>query len=241
MQEVLKLIQERQSGRMRFDAERPVAKQDLRQILEAGRWAPTAHNMQNFDILVVDDPALLDAIGNINAPISETFIKENYQQLSFSEEELLRKKVGLLGTMFPAFMRTPGVQPDASTAEQIGSFQGRMIQTSPVLLIVVYDPRKRAPASEGDFWGIISLGCVMENMWLMAHALGLSCHILSVLSADPVAQEVKRLLNIPEDLKIAFALRLGYPIAPPTKYLRVRREVEDFTHYNRFGNKSIGC
>jgi nitroreductase len=94
MQEILKLIQTRQSARTLFDAERPVAKQDLIQILEAGRWAPTAHNMQNFDILVVDDPALLDAIGNINAPISETFIRENYQQLSFSEEELLSKKTG---------------------------------------------------------------------------------------------------------------------------------------------------
>jgi nitroreductase len=87
--------------------------------------------------------------------------------------------------------------------------------------------------------GIMSLGCMMENLWLMAHSLGLSCHVLSVLSADPVAQEVKRLLHIPADLKIAFALRLGYPSTPPTKYLRVRREVDDFTHHNQFGNKGL--
>jgi hypothetical protein len=40
--------------------------------------------------------------------ISDTFIQENYQQLSFSEEELLRKKVGVLASMFPPALRTPG-------------------------------------------------------------------------------------------------------------------------------------
>jgi nitroreductase len=119
------------------------------------------------------------------------------------------------------------------------SFLGKLIQTSPVLLIAVYDPSKRAPASEGDFLGIMSLGCVMENMWFMAHSRGIGFHVLSTLSADPAEKEVKRLLNIPENLKIAFACRLGYPVSTPTKYLRVRRDIEDFTHYNRFGNKSV--
>ena len=56
------------------------------------------------------------------------------------------------------------------------------------MFVVVYNPRKRAPASEGDVLGMMSLGCVMENM-------------------------------------------------SSVKYLRVRREAEDFTHHNRFGNK----
>jgi len=101
MIEILKLIQERQSVRPLYDSGHPIAKQDLRQILEAGRWAPTPHNMQNFEITVVDDKKLLKSLGNIKYPISDRFIKENYQNLSFSEEELLRKKVGLLGTFFP--------------------------------------------------------------------------------------------------------------------------------------------
>lgn len=239
MQEVLELIQERKSARTVFDPNRPVVKQELKQILEAARWSPTAHNMQNFEIIVVDDRKLLEAIGDIKYTVSDTFIKENYKQLSFSEEELCRKKVGLLGTMFPPELRTPEAKLGKTTDEKMVSFLGKLIQTSPVVLIVVYDPSKRAPASEGDFLGIMSLGCVMENMWLMAHSRGLGFHVLSSLSADPAEKEVKSLLNIPENLKIAFASRLGYPISTPTKYLRVRRDIDDFTHYNRFGNKSI--
>jgi nitroreductase len=81
MNELLRLIQERYSARIPFDSSRLVTKQELKQILEAGRWSPTAHNMQNFEIIVVDDKNILEAIGNIKYKISETFIEENYQQL----------------------------------------------------------------------------------------------------------------------------------------------------------------
>ena len=83
MQEVLNIIQKRQSARTPFDSEHPVAKEDLRQILEAGRWAPTAHNMQNFEIIIVDDKKVLEAIGSMKSTVSETFIRENNQHLSF--------------------------------------------------------------------------------------------------------------------------------------------------------------
>jgi nitroreductase len=231
MQEVSDIIRERQSARIPFDSERPVAKEDLRRILEAGRWAPTAHNMQNFEIIIVDDKKILGAIGGIKSTVSESFIRENYEQLSFSEEELLRKKVGILGTVFPPAWRTPGYKPNKDTDSR------RPVQTSPVMLVVVYDPNRRAPASEGDFLGIVSLGCVMENMWLMANSLGISFHVVSAIGTYPVEKEIKNILNIPDHLKIPFAFRLGYPASPPAKYPRVRRDIEDFTHHNWFGNR----
>jgi len=237
MQDLLKIIRERQSARVIFDPERPIAREDLRQILEAARWAPTAHNMQNFEIIVVDDRRILESLSNIRHDIEEAFILENYQQLSFSEEELRKKKVGILGTMFPPSWRTPGVKPDLLD-ERRHSFLGGPVQKSAALLVVLYDPSRRAPASEGDFLGIISLGCVMENMWLMAQSLGIGFQILSALSADSVEKEIRRILSIPGTLKIAFASRLGYPLSEP-QYLRVRRDLEDFIHHNRFGNKNL--
>jgi nitroreductase len=238
MPELLKLIQDRQSTRGPYDPKRTIPQQDLMRILEAGRWAPTAHNMQNFEVVLVDDKELLKAIAEFKSPMSEIFIRENYQQLSSSEEELLKKKVGVLGTMFPPFMRNPGIKLDAAASEQLAVFQSRLIQSSSALLIVLYDPSKRAPASEGDFLGIISLGCVMENMWLMAHSLRIGFHVVSAISSPPVAKEIVNLLHIPKNFQIAFSARLGYP-AGPVKYLRVRREIKDFTHHNSFGSKGL--
>lgn len=240
MADLLTLMQERRSQRGPYDRQRQIDREDLRKIIEAGRWAPTAHNMQNFEIIVVDDRQELEAIGKIDFSLSEVFVRENYGQLSFSEEELARKKVGVLATMFPPFMRKPDFKLADLTAEEKKGMAARIpLQASAVLLIVVYDPRQRAPASEGDFLGIMSIGCVMENMWLMASSLGIGLHILSSLAADPVERQLKSLLNIPAHLKIAFTCRLGYPTGERGTYMRVRRNIEDFTHYNRFGKKGL--
>jgi nitroreductase len=233
MPEILKLIQKRKSVRGPFDPKRPVSKQDLEQILEAGRWAPTAHNMQNFEIIVVDDSKLLASLEKLRNPIDPDFIKENYQQLSFTEEELKQKKVGILATRFPPAWINPNATKDELAATE------RPLPTSPTMLIMVYDPSKRAPASEGDFLGIISLGCATENMWLMAESLGIGVHIVSSFGGGPVEAEVKKILEIPESLKIVYAIRLGYPTSASVEYLRVRRDEKDFTHHNRFGHKGL--
>jgi nitroreductase len=237
MSDILEIIKKRQSDRIPYDPNRPVAKEHLRQILEAGRWAPTAHNMQNYDIIVVDEKEVLEKIWNVKSRISEVFLRENYEQLSFSKEELLKKKTGILGTMFPPSWVDPSKMAE-TVHESTPMPLTQSIRGSPLLLMVVYDPRKRAPASEGDVLGFMSLGCVMENMWLMAQSLGISLQVLSAFAAPFVEKQVKHILNVPEPLKIAYTCRLGYPTGS-TKYLRVRRDTEDFAHHNKFGNRGI--
>jgi nitroreductase len=193
--------------------------------------------MQNFEIIVVDDEAVLEQIGNIKSRISEEFLRENYEQLSFSKEELLKKKTGILGAMFPPEWVDPAKISDAvkkATPMPIS----QSIRGSPTLLLVVYDSRKRAPASHGDVLGFISLGCLMENIWLIAQSLGIGMQILSAFSAPPVEAEIKKLLGVPDYMKISYTCRLGYP-AGASKYLRVRRDIEDFTHHNKYGNKGL--
>ncbi len=233
----LAIIQERQSARVKFDPNRPVSKENLNLILEAARWAPTAHNMQNFEVVVIDDNEVLEKIGNIRSRISEEFLRENYEQLSFSKEELLQKKTGILGAMFPPAWVDPS--KIAEVARETAPMPlTQSIRGSPTLLLVVYDSRKRAPASGGDVLGFMSLGCVMQNIWLMAQSLGISLQILSSFATAPVETELKKILNVPEHMKIAYTCRLGYPTVY-NKYLRVRRNIEDFTHHNQFGNKGL--
>ena len=203
--------------------------------LHAGHLLPTH---QNFEIVVVDDKKQLEELGNIESRISEDFLRENYQQLSFSEEELLQKKVGILGTMFPSSWRTPDDWGKVARESEPSTLY-QTIKGSPMLLIVTYDARKRAPASENDALGFMSLGCIMENMWLMAQELGIGFQIMSVFGGNSVEQEVKKILEIPEYMRIAYAVRLGYPVSKPSKLLRVRRDIDGFAYYNRFGKGSV--
>ena len=236
MQNLYDLIKERRSVRTPFDPARPVSREDLSRILEAGSWAPTAHNMQNFEVLVIDDAELLEKIRAIPFPVSPAFVQENYLQLSFTESELKEKRTGVLATMFPKSWLQPGLIPEHTSInepEYPGLERHNQLLTCPALVLMLYDPSRRAPASEGDVLGIMSLGCVLENMWLMATALGISFHVVSALSTPQASAQVRQLLLIPERWNIAIGFRLGYPLAP-TEYLRVRRDVEQFTHYNTF-------
>ena len=128
-------------------------------------------------------------------------------------------------------MRVPELKPDVKLTN---TFLGNAISTRPVLMIVLYDPSRRAPASEGDFLGIVSLGCAMENIWLMANSLGIAVHIISSVSNETVEKQVKKILSIPENLKIAFSIRLGYSQPSAGKQLRIRRDIQDFIHYNKY-------
>lgn len=241
MSDLIALVKRRHSARVPFDPNKPIPYAHLETILESASWAPTAHNMQNYDIIVVDDPSLLHRIGAIRSGLSETFIREKYHQLSFSEEELKRKKTGVLAAMFPPSWRDPKLfakREDVAFAEG-PSFMSDTIRNSPTLLFVLYDVRKRAPASEGDVLGFISLGCVMQNMWLAAESLGVGFQVMSAFSHERVEGEVRSILEFPDHAKIAFAVRLGYPrpeSLPTLKsYPRVRRDVGDFAYRNAYG------
>ena len=225
------IIHNRHSARAPYDPSRPLPEADLESILEAARWSPTAHNMQNYEFIVVDDPSTLTAIGQIYSRASAEFVRENYAQLSFSEEELIRKGTGVLATMFPPSWRRPDAEP-LPDGER-GTLDATM-GSCPAVVIVIYDPSRRAPASEGDFLGIMSLGCAMQSMWLTAHALGVGMQIMSVFSSGAVEGELRRILSIPCHLRVAFACRLGYPVGEARPYLRVRRPLDRFVHRNAY-------
>jgi len=47
------------------------------------------------------------------------------------------------------------------------------------------------------------------------------------------------MLEIPVNLQLAFTIRLGYPFEDQGNLLRVRRDLVDFTHHNKFGEKGF--
>jgi nitroreductase len=224
------LIEARHSSRAPFDPAWRVNQHELSRIVDAARWAPTAHNMQNFRLVVVDDPRTLEELGRIRAMASPAFIAESDRQLSSSVEELERRGVGLLATSFPSSWWTP--DPARAPADASRSL-GELIAGAPMVVIVVFDATQRAPASGGDVLGMISLGCVLENMWLTVQVLKLDVQVLSAFAGEAAEPEIKRALGIPLPWRIAYALRLGHACAR-TSAPRVRRDPETFVDHNRF-------
>jgi len=92
----------------------------------------------------------------------------------------------------------------------------RSFSPCPTLLFVLYDPKQRAPASKGDFLGIISLGCMMENLWLMATALGIDFHIVSSLAGGLVGDQIKHIFRNPRKFEYCLQRAPGIPVRTAT-------------------------
>jgi nitroreductase len=233
------IMWQRHTCRSAFDPRQHITEPDLQRILDAARWAPTAHNTQNFEVVAIDNQRYLEVIRAIALPPAETFIRENFHQLSLPDAETLHKRTGLSANMLPESWQEV-TAADAGTAAAQLSYIGRTIQACPLLLVVLYDSRAATAASEGPALDLMSLGCVMQNMWLMSENLGISMQILTALGTSGVEDRVRSILGIPAHLNVAFAARLGYPIGDSKGYVRVRRRISDFTHRNRYGARNAG-
>ncbi len=234
LRDMLDIMWQRHTCRSPFDPKRHITEADLQRILDAARWAPTAHNTQNFEVVAIDNERYLEAIREIELPPAETFIREDFRQLSLPDAEALRRTTGLTASMLPESWQEAAAAQGGAAAARL-SYIGRSIQECPLLLVVLFDSRPTAPASDGRALDLMSLGCVMQNMWLMSENLGISMQILSALGTGGLEDRVRSILGIPAYLNIAFAARLGYPTDESESYLRVRRRISEFTHRNRYG------
>ena len=117
----------------------------------------------------------------------------------------------------------------------LSTFTGHYMLEAPVQLVVCGDPRfsyvSMMHAVDPDverwaMWGSVSMA--VQNMLLAAHAAGLA----SVAFTNFMPEEVKKILDIPDPLKVVCILPLGY--ANEQRAATPRRPLEDFVHWERF-------
>ena len=102
MRGIFEIVRARHSCRVPFDPKRCVSEQDLLQILEAARWAPTAQNICRIsEIIAIDDKAALAAIGASRTAPSEALHPGEPRPAVIFGRRIDAKEDRLLATMFP--------------------------------------------------------------------------------------------------------------------------------------------
>jgi nitroreductase len=85
-----------------------------------------------------------------------------------------------------------------------------------------------SPMTDKGDWYMFDLGLATQNLCLAAHDLGLGTVIIGFFDAA----RVRRIIGLPGEMEIAVLVPVGHPAregrTPP------RREIEEFTHYDRF-------
>ena len=236
------LVKFRRSSRWLF-SKKPIPDADLRKILEAARWSPTPHNCQPFEIIVVKDKAVIKQISEVGFKLDEKAVDGHFQWTRFSREEHETKKDGVYVDVVPKFVldlqeNNELINDEAFWKKAMGLF-GLLIQNSNVLLFILYNNSLPGVGPLAHLWGIISIGGVMQNIWLAANDLGISVHLVSGQFMVPEsARKLRKILRIPEKgYRLLLMFRLGYEGKFGKYGTTIRRELKDFVHLDHFSNK----
>jgi nitroreductase len=215
----------RTNGAARAFTDAPVTDEQLYNILDNARFAPSGGNKQGWHVIVLKDPAVRVAIAKLaKMGWNEYATLTAAGQRPFAADESGRWPGP--GTVDLAAAR--------STDQPWRFMDG--LEHAPALLLVTVDLRQLAATDvELDRTQLVAGGSIYpfcQNILLAARAEGLGLGgVLTtfVVRQEPAAQE---LLGLPVYMAIAAMIAIGTPDHPITKL--ARKPVEAFTTVDRF-------
>ena len=98
---------------------------------------------------------------------------------------------------------------------------------APVAIIVCGNPAE-SDVSHGIEYYVADVAIAFEHLCLAAHALGLGTCWMGLFDEA----ELKKQLNIPENIRVVGLTPLGYPDQEPKP--RPRKELNEIAHYNEW-------
>ncbi|MHA1276070.1 MAG: nitroreductase family protein [Candidatus Helarchaeota archaeon] len=237
-QELVKL---RRSSRWVF-SQKAIPNEALRKILEAARYAPTPHNSQPFEIIIVKDKSVIKEISEVGFRLDKKAVDGHFYWTRFSQGELEAKKDGVFADVLPKFVLdlkdNPELIDDDSFWKKSMELYAILIQNSAALLFILYNRSLPGVGPLAHLWGIISIGAVMQNIWLAANDLGVSVQLVSGQLMNPnSADKIRAILHIPKNqYRLMLIMRLGYEGKFGKYGTSIRRDLKDFVHLNWFSN-----
>jgi len=214
--DLLKVIMERKTIRA-FKPD-PVPKERIEEVIRLAIHAPSAINLQPWEFIVVT--------GEEKERLSRRLIKAyREKQIGCSPGTVkpLPKTYGKRGgktlELMKPFFEEMGVNPDQFTNEGSCNFYG-----APVAILICLDdsfPRAR----------MVDIGIALGYLVLTAHEFGLAtCPIGLIIAYE---EEIKDLLNIPENKNVVIGVALGYPDwdVPINQFKSQRDNLEKFIRW----------
>jgi nitroreductase/NAD-dependent dihydropyrimidine dehydrogenase PreA subunit len=183
---------------VRHYTNRPVTKEDIEKILEAGRYTATGTNSSNVNYLVCNDPEQIAELQKLAAPLVFKFFKRLGIILAIP---------GLgraLGEKLTERMRTIYAPGMPYLEERTNQGEDILFYNAPAFIAVYGETHDETTP----------FGCsaALYNCSLMAHTMGIGCCINSFIgTVINFNKKVKKMLGIPSYMKVWGAMTLGYP------------------------------
>ncbi|GAC1640100.1 MAG: nitroreductase family protein [Herpetosiphon sp.] len=207
--------------------DRPIAAEHRRQLLEMAVRAPSHFNSQPWRFVIVEDQERRNLIGKIAGESMRSLIEDGafWQQyrryFRFNQEEASAAGDGIHFDTMPAVLRPfikylfteqgNRVVNAMQVPRVLGNDARRLVATSPLLIGIALNRTEYRPDELSGLYTTISLGAVVQTIWLTATSLGMGLQFVSTPQEIPSQwSRVSKLLDIPSEYELALLLRLGY-------------------------------
>ncbi|MEM2896240.1 MAG: nitroreductase family protein [Candidatus Bathyarchaeia archaeon] len=199
------ILKERRSIRKYLPKDVP--KEIILKLLEASRWAPSAHNAQPWRFIIIDKAEVKRKLAE---EMANSWIKDLRRDKVPTETQK-----DLVKASIEQFTKAPLLIVSCLTMEDMDE----------------YPDRKRQEAE--SLMAVQSLAAAIENMLLAAWMEGLgACWFCAPLFCQEV---VKKVLKIPKSVEVQALITLGYPDEKPNP--PPRKPLDELIHFNYWGNK----
>lgn len=196
--------------------EEPVAEGAVASALDSARFAPSGGNRQGWRVVVVRDPALREALAELYLPQWRAYLELTGGARMLAEPEAFEPR------------RTRMVALADEYARNLASVPVHLVVGVRLEDLAVTD----ASLPRQSIVGGASVYPFVQNLLLALRGEGLGAAMTTLLV--PAEEEVRRLLDIPEDIAIAAHIGVGHRADPWPKRL-ARRPVEEFAFAERYG------
>ncbi|MCS7324817.1 MAG: nitroreductase family protein [Anaerolineae bacterium] len=254
--DLLEAIRRRKTTNTPF-APTPVRDEHKRLLIEAAARAPSHFNSQPWRFILIEDRARIERIADLAGAAMKAlmedgrFVARYRRYFRFDPQSAMHTGSGIYFDRIPAPLR-PLVQLVFS--EQVGPLLSRLgaatilandqrniVRSAPLLLAITLDKQEYQPGELSGLYAVITLGAVIQTLWLVTTALEMGMQFISViLESPPHAAQLVELLGVPEDQALVAIFRMGYrdPNAPRNTIdwtSNQRKPFHELVHYNAWG------
>ncbi|MDZ4711537.1 MAG: nitroreductase family protein [bacterium] len=239
-------------------AEKKVSKEHSELLIRMASHSPSHFNSQPWRFIIAEDESIIKKIAKIAGDSMVSlmddgrFWKQYRKYFRFSEEEMEKTKDGIHIDHLPVFLKpfAKSIFSEAGgkiiskfkVSRILGNDEEKLVGTSPLLFIILLTKDEYKKEELSGFYSVISMGAVIQTLWLCTTAIGMGMQFISTPGEIPENwKAISDMLKIPDEYEMMAIFRMGY-VDPEMKRPSIdwnsskRKSVSELAFQDQFGN-----
>jgi nitroreductase len=238
--------------------DKKVSPEHIELLIKMASHSPSHFNSQPWRFIAVTDEGIIGRVakiaGDSMVQLMEDgrFWKQYMKYFRFSKEEMEKTKDGIHIDHMPAVLKPfvkaifsekgGRVMAKLKVPRILGGDEEKLVASSPLLFIISLTKDEYKQGELSGFYSVISMGAVIQTLWLATTAIGMGMQFISTPGEIPENwKAISSLLGIPGEFEMCAIFRMGY-VDPAMKRPSIdwtsseRKGINDLAFSNKWGN-----